>query len=116
MSITWLTVLQNVPWTEVISRAPKVAEGAKKLWKTVVKKPSPAAIPDSPALEARVIALEAAVSELHGQMLTSSELIKTLAEQNAQLIQRIETLRVRELWLSATTVAFALAALFGLFH
>ena len=115
MSLTWLTVLQNVPWKDVISNAPKVAEGAKKLWKTVVKKPPSSALSDS-ALEARVITLEAAVSELHGQMLASSELIKTLAEQNALLIQRIETLRVRVLWLGATIAAVALAALFGLLH
>ena len=116
MSLTWLTVLRNVPWTDVISNAPKVAEGAKKLWKTVVKKPPSPALSGSVALEARVITLEAAVSELHGQMLASSELIKTLAEQNAQLIRRIETLRVRVLWVGATTAAVALAALFGLLH
>jgi len=35
MAIGWLTVLSHVPWTEVINNAPKVAEGAKKLWKSV---------------------------------------------------------------------------------
>ena len=28
MAIGWLTILQSVPWTEVIKNAPKVAEGA----------------------------------------------------------------------------------------
>ena len=29
MAIGWLTILKTVPWTEVISNAPKVADGAK---------------------------------------------------------------------------------------
>lgn len=128
MAIGWLAVLQSVPWSEVISNAPKVADGAKKLWNAVAKKSSPAKVsgsstqpavsPESQtmaALEARVLALEAAVSDLHGQMLASSELIKALADQNAQLIQRIETNRVRVLWLSAATAVLAIAALLGLF-
>ncbi|MEI7430691.1 MAG: hypothetical protein WCL27_09560 [Betaproteobacteria bacterium] len=111
MSITWLTVLQNLPWPELISNAPKVAEGAKKLWKNVVKKPPVAAtITDSTVLEARVITLETAVSELHGQMLASSELIKALAEQNAQLVQRNELLHLRVLWLSVATTVVAITA------
>ncbi|NMG74405.1 hypothetical protein [Aromatoleum diolicum] len=128
MAIGWLTVLQSVPWADVISNAPKVAEGAKKLWNTVAKKSSPPEVSDAStqpavsaesrtiaALEARAIALEASVADLHGQMLASSELIKALAEQNAQLVQRIETNRVRVLWLSAVTAALALAVVFGLF-
>jgi len=128
MAIGWLAVLQSVPWSEVISNAPKVAEGAKKLWNAVAKKSSPPEVSDSStqptvsaesqtiaALEARASTLEAAVSDLHGQMLASSELIKALADQNAQLIQRIETNRVRLLWLSAATAVLAVAALLGLF-
>jgi len=107
MPIPWVTVLQVVPWSEVIRNAPKVADGAKKLWYTVAKKPSSPEVAESStqaavspesksiaALEARAEALEAAVSDLHGQMLAASELIKALADQNTQLIQRIETNRV----------------------
>jgi len=128
MAIGWLAVLQSVPWSEVISNAPKVADGARKLWNAVAKKSSPPEVSGSStqpavsletqplaALEARAIALEAAVSDLHGQMLASSELIKALADQNAQLIQRIETNRVRVLWLSAAIGVVAIAALLGLF-
>jgi hypothetical protein len=124
MPIPWLTVLQSVPWTEVISNAPKVAEGAKKLWGAVLKKQSPVEASDSShpvatspesqtlaALEARSGVLETAVSDLHGQMLASSELIKALAEQNAQLIQRIEALRVRVLWIGVATATVMIGAL-----
>lgn len=128
MAISWLAVLKSVPWSEVISNAPKVADGAMKLWNAVAGKPSlsevadastqAAALPESQPLAvlvARTVTLEAAVSDLHGQMLASSELIKELADQNAQLIQRIETNWLRLLWLSAATAVVAIAALFGLF-
>ncbi len=118
MAIPWLAVLQSVPWTEVISNAPKVADGAKKLWNAVARKPSSKEVGDSSTppqstAESRFIALETAVSDLHSQMLASSELIKTLAEQNAQLVQRIESNRKRVLWLSSVTAVLAMAALVG---
>jgi ribonuclease D len=117
MAIGWLTILKSVPWTEVIKNAPKVAEGAKKLWNAVGKQRAadeaaeagaPPAASHEPhtleALEARAAVLEKAVSDLHGQMLASSELIKELAEQNAQLVKRIEANRKRTLWLAAATL------------
>ena len=38
MAIPWLTVLQSVPWSDVVRNAPKVAAGAKKLWDNVAHK------------------------------------------------------------------------------
>lgn len=121
MAIAWLTVLQSVPWGEVVGNAPKVAAGAKKLWSTVTRK---AAVPSGvtiesqealipgpqsiAALESRILALEAASAELQGQMLASSELIQALAEQNTQLILGVETMRKRLGWLA---VAFVLGGL-----
>ena len=127
MAVGWLTVLQMVPWSDVIHNAPKVADGAKKLWSAVGKKspaPDPAAestasalSPEAQAnatLQARLAAMEAATSDLHNQMLASSELIKTLAEQNAQLIQRIEVNRVRLLALAAVIGVGGVIAVAGL--
>ncbi|MBU0664259.1 MAG: hypothetical protein KJ990_06910 [Proteobacteria bacterium] len=127
MAIAWLAVLKSVPWSEVISNAPKVADGAMKLWNAVARKsplPDVAEASSQPAdsldaqplaaLEDRVLSLEAAVSDLHGQMLASSELIKELADQNGQLIRHIETNRLRLLWLSAATAVVAIAALLTL--
>lgn len=128
MPIPWITVLQVVPWSEVIRNAPKVAEGAKKLWNTVAKKPSssevaessmqPTVSPESQSiadLEARSEALGASVSELHEQMLAASELIKALADQNTQLVQRIEANRVHMIWLSVATTVIAIVALLAVF-
>src|SRR5436189_4318256 len=113
MAMGWLTVLKMVPWQEVISNAPKIADGAKKLWGTVARKRPTAAASGGGAmpskasdtqalasLQSRLDAAEAQLSELHNQMLESSELIKALAEQNTQLIKRVEANRIRVLWLA----------------
>lgn len=121
----WFSVLQLVPWSDVINNAPKVAEAAKKLWNTASKKTPPDVLPDTTRraltpesqiadLQARLGATEAAVVDLQKQMLESSELINSLAAQNAQLIQRIERNRVRLLWVSAATVALGLLAVIDL--
>ena len=127
MPIPWGLVFKSVPWSEVIRKAPKVVDGAMKLWNTVTKKPAqpegssaneqPAASPELQAiaaLEARADALETAVSDLQAQMLESSALIKTLSEQNAQLIRYIETNRLRILWLSGATAVVAIVSLLNL--
>jgi hypothetical protein len=117
MAIGWLTVLKSVPWGEVISNAPKVAQGAKKLWNAVSNKPPSPAMP-TPAAHApdpqALATLQAAVNDLHGQMLSSSELIKALAEQNTQLIKRIELNRIRLLWLAGVTGVVAIVAVSAL--
>ncbi|MBK8064184.1 MAG: hypothetical protein IPK29_09120 [Betaproteobacteria bacterium] len=105
MAISWLTVLKSVPWTEVISNAPKVAEGAKKLWNTVGRKRAAREARAQEAQadlspEARMLAAEATIAELQAQMLASSELINTLAEQNALLVARVEANRRRVAWLA----------------
>ena len=123
MAIGWITILKTVPWADVISNAPKVADGAKKLWKTVAKKTgapaastqaaqaaSSASTPSASPLEVRVSEMEARTAELHAQMLASSELIKALAEQNAELVKRIEVIRVRVLWLGAVCIILVITA------
>ena len=116
--------LSKVPWNDVIRNAPVVASVAREMWAGVrqpVPQPeappaqpaySPEAPADTAALQARLAALEIAAADLHGQMVNSSELIAALAEQNDQLIRRVEANRVRTLWLTgATIVAGAVAVL-----
>ena len=119
MALGWFTLLKTVPWAEVIATAPVVAEGAKKLWKTVAKKPPASAYtPPAPVvlntdndilaqLQARIITLEAQTAELHAQMQTSTELIQSLAQQNTELVQRAEAHRKRLQWVSAGLVLLA---------
>lgn len=122
MAFPWLVLLQSVPWGEVIKNAPKVAEGAKKLWGSVRKKEevadasSRSALTQSAshqsieALQTRLEKLEADVVDLHQQMLASSELIKTLAEQNAQLVERVEANRRRVIALAVALCVFSVLA------
>ena len=76
MAIGWMTVLNLVPWGEVIKNAPAVADGAKKLWDNVGKKsapeggdvaPHPVVDPSSPmdALHTRLVQADAAIAQLH---------------------------------------------------
>lgn len=100
MAIGWISVLKAVPWGDVISNAPAIADGANKLWKRVRKtEVEPVAEPSEVDLDAgqaaRLAALEGQVEELHRQMEASSELINQLAQQNAQLVARIELFRRR---------------------
>ncbi|OGB32758.1 MAG: hypothetical protein A3F78_08140 [Burkholderiales bacterium RIFCSPLOWO2_12_FULL_61_40] len=127
MAIGWLTVLKMVPWTDVISNAPVIADGAKKLWKAAAKKtPSPAPatqegaailLPESGAtavLQAQLASVEATVATLHQQMLASSELITALADQNAQLIKRMEVMRIRLWCLVGATAALCVLVVVNL--
>ncbi|MDO9405784.1 MAG: hypothetical protein Q7T87_17265 [Polaromonas sp.] len=126
MPIGWMTVLSNVPWGDVVSNAPKIAAGAKKLWKAVGSKSAdddqgqgadavrtrlhaePGSLAD---LRARLEATEALCAGLHTQMVESSDLIRALAEQNTQLVLRIEKMRRRVQWLGVVVGAMAVSAL-----
>ena len=55
--------------------------------------------------------METRTAELHAQMLASSELIKALAEQNAELVKRIEAIRVRVLVLGAVCIILVITTL-----
>lgn len=127
MPIPWLVVLQSVPWTDVIRNAPKVADGAKKLWNTVNRKApaqeSSAAEKETPLandaasialLQKRVAKQETAIAELHEQMRASSELIRALAEQNTQLVERVEAIRVRVAWLGRVTSVLGIVVVIGI--
>ena len=127
MAIGWLSVLKMVPWDDVISNAPRIADGAKKLWSAAARKPpttesptanaQPTPSPEAQAiarLQAQLAAAKGEVSDLHNQMLECSELIKALAEQNTQLIKRLEINRIRILWLAGATVGVGVVAAIAL--
>jgi len=118
-----ITVLANIPWGQVVENAPKVANGAMKLWNAVRNRKRPTAEEgESPVaaagagqseadvLRARLLQLEDSVASLQEQMQESSELIKALAEQNTQLVARIEANRRRLVWVAAACVIAAILA------
>lgn len=108
MAAGWLKMLKAVPWSEVIAAAPQVAGGARRLWETVGRKGAPvpemdlgeamahAPIDEDVAiLAARIEQQDAAITQLHGQVREASKLITELADQNAQLIARLQAARER---------------------
>lgn len=118
---TIITVLSNIPWDQVVKNAPKVADGAMKLWSAVTNRKKQdssqnvhsavAALSDPELLKAQLIRLEDNIKSLQDQMQASSELIKALAEQNTQLVQRIELNRARLVRYAVVTVLGGLALL-----
>ena len=133
MPIGWLTVLKALPWADVISNAPKVADGAKKLWQAVPRRAPGEPMPDGGAATAstavdlgdgangdlapirqQLLSLDAQVAELNEQMRASSELIKALAELNEQLIARVEAHRVRGLYFMWGGIAVGVCAVAAL--
>ncbi len=105
---TILKVASQIPWEKVIELAPSVAERAGTLWKSIRSKNKRISIDENIAyasystelsesdiLKARLDRLEERVESLEEQIQASSGLIKTLAEQNTLLVQRIELHRIR---------------------
>lgn len=122
MPAGWVTVLQMVPWGEVIKNAPKVADGAVKLWNSVSKKKvydetgseiSDVILASDPEavekLEHRLQAAEQTISGLQAQVIQSAEVIKELASQNAQLVAQIESNR-KAVTVLGVALAIALVA------
>jgi len=123
---TIITVLSNVPWGQVIDAAPKVAEGATKLWSAVTrrKKNDAEVAPQASdgatggdvaddsfqRLRADVQVLQASVGDLREELLSATGLIKQLADQNTVLVQRVELHR-RRLALVSYLTAGAVAML-----
>lgn len=123
---TIITVLSNIPWGQVVENAPKLADGAARLWNAVTRKkadPLPdadanakpvvdAAQSDTEVMKQRLVAMAEHIRHLEEQMGASAQLIKALAEQNTQLVRKIELNSARLLRL-ATTTAISAVALVG---
>jgi hypothetical protein len=127
MAAGWWTVLKTVPWSDVINAAPQVATGARRLWDTVNRKPGavdPATglSPEMAAQEDDIIGLlvarseqsDAELNDLRNQMRAASELIANLADQNAQLIAKMDMQRQKITWLGVTAGLSALLAVVAL--
>jgi hypothetical protein len=115
------TLLAHIPWGQVVEHAPKLAQGATRLWERVRSgaEPPPVVTPEAGSEpvatpQARLAALEAQVLALQDEMRTSAGLVKELAEQNARLVERMQDLdrqHQRLRWLGGLALAALVAAL-----
>lgn len=106
----WITAFKIIPWAHVIAAAPAVVRGARKLW-TAVRDKDPAAPVEGgvQSSEGRLQGIEAQVEALSKEVATASELIHSLAEQNARLVEVVGILRIRtRALLVASAAEFAL--------
>jgi len=125
------TILSNIPWGQVVESAPKIAQGAGRLWENVKNRgvePSASTSTststgttepptDLQQLQSRTQALESQVQALQDEMRSSALLVKQLAEQNEQLVERMQALQQRQrrlVWLGGLAVVVLAGALAGL--
>lgn len=101
----WITALKIIPWGSVLESAPHIVKAAKQVFSAAKSDSSGfteasgspvgdgSVNPDK--LDKRVRLLEAKIIELSNEQRASAELIKSLAEQNALVVEAIEVFRVR---------------------
>ena len=113
MPIPWLAALKVIPWTDVVTHAPKVLKAARGLMRTdeEASKPPPLSPQHSndPVL-ARLEWLEGQLASLRHHQKSSAQTLADVAEDNARLVQTVQTLRRRQgLLLLATALSLALS-------
>lgn len=120
MPLPWLSALKLIPWGDVIAATPQIVKGARNLYDGVRggKKPAAraAATVDLSPLDADPKTLAIHVRQLHEQVqlledeqARTAELIQSLAEQNAQVVATVETLRLRSRLLLRLSVVLGIA-------
>jgi hypothetical protein len=99
MAFVWL---KAVPWSAIIANAPLVVEGAKKLVALVRSKPAPAMEPGPLAADASAggpqsefAALRARIRQLEEEQRESAELLRSMAENSASMVEALDYLRAR---------------------
>src|SRR5688572_8962236 len=89
----WVAAFKAIPWVELIAAAPVVVRGAKKLWAGVRQNPEDAEEGAEP--EERLRVLEAKVADLRKDLTQAGEVIGSLVEQHARLVDAVGILRAR---------------------
>jgi hypothetical protein len=121
MAINWIFALKAVPWADVVQAAPHIVKGARRLFNSARQSQTAPIEPsvwsgdvnDPAAVHARLSQLEAGLQAVDREQQESAELIRSLAEQNARLVEAIEIMRARVRLLLALTILLALGAIVG---
>ena len=107
MAIGWISALKVIPWKDVLEAAPGMVKGAKRLFTAAKAETNSQPMADSSStmvsfdaegltnLDSRVRHLQAKIVELNSEHNSSAKLIKSLAEQNARVVNAIEVFQVR---------------------
>jgi glycerol-3-phosphate dehydrogenase len=105
MAFGWMTALKIIPWGSVLESAPHIVKAAKQLFSAVKTDTSGFSADQSSSaydgtaspenLNKRTRLIEAKIAELSDEQKSTAELIKSLAEQNALIVDAIDVFRVR---------------------
>lgn len=113
MAFSWIAAFKIIPWSDVIAAAPTVARTARDLWRGMSKarpgEPVEQPTGGVPTTEEEIRMLRTDLAETRSQLLSSSEVLRALAEQDEKLIAAIEVLRVRTRVLAFVCVALVAA-------
>lgn len=122
MAIPWVIMLQAVPWDKVINNAPKMVEGAQKLFSRL-KGRKPEAPESIKAIAAEIDLMDEAQirvlieqnqqknAALQKDLQDAVQLIEAIANQNAQMVSEIELLRKRTIRLQRLCFVLIVAVL-----
>lgn len=109
MALPWSTLVKAIPWSDVIAKAPDLAQGARKLWQKAAgqRQGGVEAPPGASDGDTRLAGLEARLAELGARQQEITELLAALATQNAELVATADTLRrqLRRLWITVSVAA-----------
>jgi len=107
LAIGWINALRVIPWKDVLEAAPGMVKGAKRLFTAGKEETNSQPMANSSStmvsfdaeglanLDNRVHHLQSKLIELNSDHISSAKLIKSLAEQNAQVVNAIKVLQVR---------------------
>ena len=109
MAVGWVAALKLVPWGDVLEATPQILQAAKKLLGSTRQGTADAAAGTlagagdaaTPPVTLQLKQLRERVARLEQEQQESAVLIQSLAEQNAQVVQAVEVLRLRNQRLTA---------------
>jgi len=113
MALGWLTALKAVPWSDVVQAAPNIVQGARKLFTAAKSYRAPAeGAATTPASgggsgdhsEARLGQIDSHIETLQAEQRASAELIRSLAEQNANIVAALDLMRKRMRILASVSI------------
>lgn len=117
--MSWLTALKILPWGDMIEYAPKLVNGAQKLWQRIKNENAETdaiiieQMPLSQQDSMRELSeLKQQLQDIQAQQLELSNLVNELAAQNQRLVSALEMLRARTRILFGLSIAIGLATIY----
>ena len=115
MAINWIVALTAVPWSELVQAAPGIVKGARNLFTGARERAGHAPgtanteAGASTGVEGRLAQIEATLAVLGEEQRASAELIRSLADQNARVVQAMAAMQARARIVLGVCIALVVA-------